>query len=466
MKKRNILALVLALSLVVGLLAGCGGDGGSGDNAPSTAPTESSGAPSTESGGEPSADFTPVAVPEVPDLGGMTANEWLVSRTDKKALGGVIPTHLESRADVYKGLDQVDLNDDHVVVGWLSASLGSDFFTERERSAKEACEKYGYEFINFDANFDLTTQTEQLENILTMDIDFLMINATDIDALSIYYTQAAEMGIPVFCTGPSSAQDSYNIVTTVLSGSWETGFKDGEYTCEALWGQFPEGLNVGSLIAKVGDSDSESRVCGFISGYLSKYAELAGTPYDTKWDAGVIGYNTWLELRDKGSASIDGILNMLGYVTTNGIDPSTAAPAAAELLTAYPTMDLIVCETGSFGTSIINECIQAGYKPGEDIYIIYCADGEGYVNDYIMTGEVLCQGTNLPYPCGEDVIELIHDIMNGFDANDLPANSYTPTYVITKDNVEQVYTPGDKFAVSLEPWKIMTTEEYNAANAG
>ena len=133
MKKRNILALVLALSLVVGLLAGCGGDGGSGDNAPSTAPTESSGAPSTESGGEPSADFTPVAVPEVPDLGGMTANEWLVSRTDKKALGGVIPTHLESRADVYKGLDQVDLNDDHVVVGWLSASLGSDFFTERER---------------------------------------------------------------------------------------------------------------------------------------------------------------------------------------------------------------------------------------------------------------------------------------------------------------------------------------------
>ena len=173
-----------------------------------------------------------------------------------------------------------------------------------------------------------------------------------------------------------------------------------------------------------------------------------------------------MELRDKGSASIDGILNMLGYVTTGGIDPSTAAPAAAELLTAYPTMDLVVCETGSFGTSIINETIQAGYKPGEDMYIIYCADGEGYVNDYIMTGEVLCQGTNLPYPCGEDVIELIHDIMNGFDANDLPANSYTPTYVISKDNVEQVYTPGDKFAVSLEPWKIMTTEEYNAANAG
>ena len=64
------------------------------------------------------------------------------------------------------------------------------------------------------------------------------------------------------------------------------------------------------------------------------------------------------------------------------------------------------------------------------------------------------------------MIELIHDIMNGFDANDLPANSYTPTYVITKENLDQVYTPGDKFASMLEPWDIMTTEEYNAANAG
>lgn len=465
MKNRRFLALVMIMLLTFTLLAGCG------DNSTPTetqSPTSNSAAepavmPENEKTDETEETEETDIFPEVPDLDGMTSNEWLVSREDKKPLGGVVANHFESRADVYKGLDQVDHDDDDVVIAWLSASLGSDFFTEREKSAKAVCDKYGYKFINFDANFDLTTQIEQLENVLTQDIDFLMINATDIDALSIYYKQAAEMGIPVFCTGPSSAKDEYNIVTTVLSGSWKTGFVVGEYCAEQTWGKYPDGIRVGFLIAQMGDSDSESRSCGFIAGYLSKAAELAGAPYSDVYDAGVIGYNTWVECRDRGSAVIDGVINCVGYVTTGGIDPATAQPAAAELLTAHPDMDLVLCETGSFGTGIVNECIQAGVVPGEDILIAYAADGEGYVLDLVKTGEVMCSGTNLPYPCGEDVVELIHSIISeGFDANDIPANSYVPTYVVTPDNVDEVYTPGDVFCKSLEPWSILTTEEYNA----
>ena len=464
MKTSKILALVMAVMLAFGLFAGCGG--GSSDTpapAQSAAPADTSAPADTTAPAETGGETAGVTFPAVPDLGGMSANEWLITREDKKPLGGVVASHFESRADVYKGLDQVDYDDDEVVIGWLSASLGSDFFTERERSAQEACDKYGYKFVNFDANFDLTTQIEQIENILTQDIDFLMINATDIDALSIYYKQAAEMGIPVFCTGPSSAKDDYNIITTVLSGSWKSGFVVGEYVAEQTFGQYPDGLNVGFLVAQMGDADSESRSCGLICGYLSKAAEMAGQPYADEFEAGVIGYNTWIECRDKGSASIPGIINCVGYVTTGGIDPATAQPKAAELLTAHPEMDFVLCETSSFGTGIVNECIQAGMIPGKDILIAYAADGTGFICDLVKSGEVMCTGTNVPYPCGEGVIELIHSILaEGYDANDLPANSYTPTYVVTPDNVDQVYTQGDKFAAQLEPWKILTTDEYNA----
>ena len=464
MKSVKAIAIILAIVMVFGVFAGCGSTASDTPVAPSSAP--SSDAPANSGSDSPDDSASGVTIPAVPDLGGMSSNEWLITREDKKPLGGVISTHLNSRADVYKGLDQVDPNDDHVTIGWLSASLGAIFFTERERSAKEACDKYGYEFINFDANFDLTTQTEQLENILTMDIDFLMINATDIDALSVYYKQAADMGIPVFCTGPSSAKDEYNIVTTVLAGSWQNGFVVGEYCAEEFF-ETGKPVNVGFLIAKMGDADSESRSCGFISGYLNKYAELAGQPYDSIYDAGVIGYNTWLDCRNNGKSEITGIINCVGYVTTGGIDPATAQPKAAELITAHPEMDLILCETSSFGTGIVNECIQAGMIPGQDVKIAYAADGAGFVLDLIKTGEVLCSGTNIPYPCGEDVVELIHSIINdGFDANDLPANSYTPTYVVTADNVDDVYTEGDAFARSLTPWKILTTEEYNAQYGG
>lgn len=461
MKVSKILALMMVLVLAFGLLAGCGG---SDTTTPTTTPADNSSSTSTPAdSSSDNTEATGVVFPAVPDLGGMTANEWLITREDKKPLGGVVASHFENRADVYKGLDQIDYDDDEVVIGWLSASLGSSFFTEMVRSAREACEKYGYKFINFDANFDLTTQIEQVENILTQDIDFLMINATDIDALSIYYKQAAEMGIPVFCTGPSSAQDDYNIVTTVLSGSWKSGFVVGEYCAEQTYGQYEDGINVGFLIAQLGDADSESRSCGLISGYLSKAAEMAGQPYADEFEAGVIGYNTWIECRDKGNASIPGIINCVGYVTTENIDPATAQPKAAELLTAHPDMDLVLCETSSFGTGIVNECIQAGMIPGKDILIAYAADGTGDICRLVKSGEVMCTGTNLPYNNGQGVIEYIHSILaKEVDANDLPANSYTPTYCVTADIVDQVYSEGDEFAAQLEDWKILTTDEYNA----
>jgi len=483
MKTRKAISVLLALTMILALVAGCGSSSSSDASkaassavsslnssaVPSSAKsTETSASVSEESSetASASADFVPVAVPAVPDLGGKTANEWLLSQSDQKPLGGVSPSHLNSRADVYKALDKVDPADDHITIAWMMATMGSDFFTELLGSAKAAADKYGYELIEYNADFDLTAQMDQFENVMTLDMDYIMCNAMDTDALSMYFTQATDAGIPVLVTAPITAKENYNIVTSVIASSWNMGYKVGAYCAEQLWGQFPEGIKVGFLCGQIGFSDTESRACGFISGYLDKYAELAGTPYDDKYAAGVIGYQTWVQLRDKGSATIEGIMNCVGYVNVGGMDPSTAAPASAELITAHPDMNLVMFETGSLGTSIITECINAGYTPGEDIYIAYAADGEGYICDYVKSGEVLCSGTNLPYPAGEGLIELIHAIQEeGFDANDLPANSFTPDYVITKDNVDQVYSKGDIFAKALEPWQVQTIDEYNAANS-
>ena len=71
----------------------------------------------------------------------------------------------------------------------------------------------------------------------------------------------------------------------------------------------------------------------------------------------------------------------------------------------------------------------------------------------------------LPYPCGDGVIELIHDIMNGYDANNLPANLYVETYCITKDNVDEVCPEGQTYASPLKEFEVMTVDEYNAAHA-
>ena len=115
---------------------------------------------------------------------------------------------------------------------------------------------------------------------------------------------------------------------------------------------------------------------------------------------------------------------------------------------------------------MVTECKQMGLEPGKDILVVYCSDGSAALCQAVKDGEVLCIGTNVPYPDGEGIVELIHDIMSGFDANNLPVNSFTPTYTVTAENIDQVWTEGQPYASMLEDWHLQTIDEYNAANAG
>ena len=361
MKASKIIALALALVMVLGLFAGCGKTepAAPADPAAPAAPADPA-APAA-----PAAPAEPTAVPAVPDLGGMTSLDWLLSREDKLPLGGLQPAELADRTDVDKGLANF-VEDDDFVVAWASASQGSSFFTEMVRSAKEKAESFGWTFLNQSAEFDLATQQNHLENFLTQDIDVLVCNAVDVDATMEYYRRAVEKGIPVFICGPTAGKHEYPVVTTVVSGSFESGFAVGAYTAEKLWGQFPDGLNWAAVISRAGDADSNSRPCGFVSGYLYKYAELAGTPYASKWDATVIGYQTWTACRDKGSSSIPGIINLVAYGAAGATDAASAQPVAADILTAHPEIDIMMSETDSLCPGIFQECIQHGRVPGKD----------------------------------------------------------------------------------------------------
>ena len=443
MKSKKTIALILAMVMAVALLAGCG----SQQAAP--AASGDSGSGSAASGG-----FTPAKVPAVPDLGGKSANEWLLAQEDKIPLGGVLPSHIDSRADVYKALDKVDLNDKDVKIAWLTASLGSTFFVELVGSAQKKCDEYGYEMVVYDANFDLNTQQNQIEQCLGTDIDFIVINDINVDAEAGYFRMACEAGIPVFTVGATTADPSYQLVTNILASSWTTGYMDGRYVAEKIYGQYPNGLKVGSVITQFGDADSESRMCGFITGYLEAYAELSDQAYNNKWEAAVIAYQMWVEIRSKGSAKIDGILDWQGVVTTNNIATSAAQPACAELLTGHPNLDLAIAETDSFGMAMVTECQQMGKVPGKDILIVYCTDGGAEICKAVKDGDVLCIGSSSPYPYGEGVINLIHDIMGGYDANDMLANNYNPTYTVCAENIDQVWTEGQVYASLLEDPQI------------
>ncbi|SHH72909.1 substrate-binding protein domain-containing protein [Sporobacter termitidis DSM 10068] len=447
-------ALALSVLMLAALFTGCAGT--SNTTPPDAAPTSS---------GQETASASP-ASPAASPPSAQSALEQLLSMEDKLPLGGLQPAHLDSRADVGKALPMKKTNSDTITIGWASASQGSSFFTEMLKSAQQKCDQYGYKLLYQVANFDVNAQMTQIENFLTQQVDFLVVNAVDIDATASYYQQAVSQGIPVIVVGPTAAKADYPLVTTVLSGSFESGFVVGQYLAEKLSKDY-EGkeLKMGFVISRAGDADSNSRPCGVVSGYLYKLAELNGKPYASKWDATLDGYNAWVKCRDSGSSKVDGSLDLVGYAAAGATDANSGQTAAGDLLTAHPDMNLVFVETDSLSPGVLQEMSQHGVTPGKDMLVACGADAAKYTLDNIKAGKILACGTNAPYYTGAGVVDLIHSILDGFDANDLPANSYTPTYCVNVDNVDQYYDPNLEFAPMLD-WTLQTIDEYNAANAG
>ena len=127
-------------------------------------------------------------------------------------------------------------------------------------------------------------------------------------------------------------------------------------------------------------------------------------------------------------------------------------------------MDMIFVETDSLSPGVLQEVEQHGLVPGEDVYLCCAADGAKYVLEYIKEGKMLATGTNVPYYAGGGIVDIIHDILDGYDANNLPANVFTPTGCINVDNVEEYYDPNEEFPPQ-DPWELQTIDEYNAAHA-
>jgi ribose transport system substrate-binding protein len=438
-KKTKLFALILAAGMLVSVTA-CG------SNTPAPAPPAET----------PPAEAPPAEAPA-------SALDKLLAMEDKLPLGGLQPKHLDSRADINKALPLKKGPGEKLIIGFAGASQGSTFFTEMYNSAQQRADKYGYELRYQNANFDLNAQMTQIETFLTQGVDILVVNAVDIDATLSYYHQAVNQGIPVITCGPTAAKADYPTVTTVLSGSFESGYVVGEYIAEKL---YPENkvLKVGFVISRAGDADSNSRPCGFVSGYTAKHAELSGNPYPGKWEATLVGYDAWITCRDKGSYTLDGVMDLVGYVAAGATDANSAQKVAADLITAHPEMDLIFVETDSLGPGVLQEVEQHGMVPGKDVYLCCGADAAIYTLDYIKEGKMLAVGTNPPYYTGAGIIDLIHDIQNGYDANNLPANSFTPTYCVNVDNIDQYYDPALQFA-PMQDWNVQNIDEYNAAHA-
>jgi ribose transport system substrate-binding protein len=383
---------------------------------------------------------------------------------DVLALSGVQSKSFESRANVQKALPP-KAQKSNLKIGWAAASLGSEFFEGLMRSAKNQAREYGYTLLEQNANFNIADQQKQIDSFLAQGVDALVLNAVDLHSEVLDIRRAVEAGIPVFVTGPTAANPEYQMVTAVISGSHESGFQVGYYCAEQLYKPGTV-LKVGMVISFLPDADSNSRPAGWITGYLMKKAEIDGKPYASKYDAILDAYYIWGDLKNSGKLDrSDKGLNFVALAAGGGAVPEAGQRASSDMLTANPDMDLLFVEMDSMCLGALQEVKQHGMKPGQDIKVVTCADGTTTSLKLIKDGEIMATATNIPYMAGQGIIKLIHQIFEeGYDANNLPATSFTPTEVIHAGNVDKYYDENDPFA-KVGPWAPITIDEYNKLHA-
>ena len=463
--KKKVIAVLLATAMCASLFAACGAK--KEEAAPAAESTSAAAEETTEEAAEETTEEA-----AAPADGEKIENyhDWLVEHNDNLSLSGIQASVQEDRADVYKALDKVEKKDD-VTIGWAGASLGSTFFTAWMDYSHALAEKYGYKMVESNCQFDTEKQNTQIDSFIQQGVDVIMLNAVDVPSQATKIQDCIDAGIPVVVATNTFGTTKDPFITNIISSANENGFLAGEYACEQLYdGKTP--VKVGMTVSDLSNGDSNSRMCGFISGFVMKSSEIQGKPITDKYEAIYYGFNIWQELKNSGSydASAEWGLDIVGYGKGGGTDAASGQTAASDLLTAHPDMDVIAIEEDSQAGGVIAECKQHDLVPGEDIKLACCADGTISVCDMIKDGSVMCSSINSPEYYANAIFQVLNVLFGkeenpDLDLNNLIPNQNLPTELITPENVDDYYVEGADFAPVKAESVLYTVPQWNEKNA-
>lgn len=421
---KKIVICVLVIVMATSLIYGC---------APKTT-TETSASPSAEASASASASSSASAAAS------SDPNSEVYTMANRIPWAGIISPVVVSRADIDKAI-KADNKKDTVKVGYATWTNGTPFFAAMAETIKAECEKHGYEFVMAVSDGDINKQVANIENFVTMGVDVIIDCDYSVEAETAAVKSAVAAGIPVIGLG-LPFDDTSPVITTCATSYYEQGFMMGQYAAEQLKGK---DAKVATIPGMIGHTIAESKLNGFIGGFVYQRAIELGKPFATKEDAMLYGYNLEQEIVKNAKFScpdykFDVVANLDGSWSQEG-----GLKAMEDILTAHPEINLVFTDNDQEGFGAIKAMEQAGYKPGKDILLCSVGDGTKEALQLIKDGSYLGLTLASPYTWSKACTDLIYKIFNeGFDATNLPGSTYLDNVLVTKDNVDQ-YMPEKEF---------------------
>src|SRR5699024_704428 len=124
---------------------------------------------------------------------------------------------------------------DELKIGLSISTLNNPFFVTLKDGAEAAADKAGHEIVTSDAQDDSSTQLGDVEDLVQQNIDILIINPTDSDAVSSAIELANGEDIPVITVDRESEEG--DVETHVASDNVEGGEMAAEYIVDELDGE-------------------------------------------------------------------------------------------------------------------------------------------------------------------------------------------------------------------------------------
>ena len=155
--------------------------------------------------------------------------------------------------------------DDTITIGFAVSTLANDFFVTMKDTGEAYAKEIGVELITLDAQDSSETQATQVEDLITRNVDLIILNPVDSDAIGTSVIAANSANIPVITvTRPSN---SGTVVQHLDIDNKEAGALIAEQMAKDLG-------NAGKVAVLEGIAGAPSSV-DRQAGFVDKLAEIA-----------------------------------------------------------------------------------------------------------------------------------------------------------------------------------------------
>lgn len=278
-------------------------------------------------------------------------------------------------------------------VGYTCMDGTNPFFVALEGAIREVVEANGDELISVDPGNDSNTQIDQVEDLISQNIDLMFVNPVDADGIIPALDALKEADIPMFGFDTEVGDMSY-LVSYAGSDNYNAGYVCGEDLAKKI----PEGGDILVL-----DSPTMQSVTDRTNGFLDALEE-SGVEF-----------------------------NVVGQQDAQG-NQQVANEKATDLLTANP--DVVAIFGGNDPTALgaYAAADAAGVTP-----LIYGVDGSPDVKALLADTILEGTGAQSPITIGKTIAETAYSWLAGEEVE-----AYIPidTFLVTADNVDEYGTDG------------------------